>query len=256
MSTSGAPPPPPPKPPGHISSADPSRSGTPLSQSQAQPAPPPPLPPNPTQSTPQQALPTQQHQQIPPPSHQNHWLPTTPSGASLASHTITDLHKLASSPAQLSALATSHPSYASSLAPLSQLLTQNLAAAQQLQSLESQLSHLRQQTAQLLLNHTSLQTQWRRKQGEMDDALSPWQPRAMYQRLVASITEQEALLRAMMESFLDGGGEDRFYDNGDGKASDKEVTEWIRRIREGATTLEKRREMRARWDEGRVGGWR
>lgn len=106
-----------------------------------------------------------------------------------------------------------------------------------------------------MLQHTNLQTQWRRKQGEMDEALAPWGPRAMYQRLVAGIGEQEALLGAVYESFLDGGSEG--YDNGDGgKAGEKEVTDWIKRIREGTTTLEKRREMRARWDEGRVGGWR
>jgi hypothetical protein len=75
----------------------------------------------------------------------------------------------------------------------------------------------------------------------------------MYQRLVSSISEQEALLRAMQESFLEGSSSD---DTGHGKASEKEVTDWVRRIRESATTLEKRREMRARWDEGRVGGWR
>lgn len=88
----------------------------------------------------------------------------------------------------------------------------------------------------------------------MDDALEPWGPRQMYQRLVASIGEQEAVLRAIQESFMEGS-----YDGNtgaDGKASEKEVTDWVRRIREGATTLAKRREMRARWDEGRVGGWR
>ena len=89
----------------------------------------------------------------------------------------------------------------------------------------------------------------------MDDALSPWGPRSMYQRLVSSVAEQEAVLKAMQESFLEGGGEDDGYGGG-GKASEKEVAEWVRRIREGSTTLEKRREMRARWDEGRVGGWR
>ena len=72
----------------------------------------------------------------------------------------------------------------------------------------------------------------------------------MYQRLVSSINEQEGLVRAMQESFLEGG------EGGQGKASEQEVSEWIRRIREGTTMLEKRREMRARWDEGRVGGWR
>jgi len=111
-----------------------------------------------------------------------------------------------------------------------------------------------------MLQHTSLQTQWRRKQSDMDQALAPWGPRAMYQRLVAGINEQEALLRAVYESFLEGGGESQEYYGGggvgDGKASEKEVTEWVKRIREGTTVLEKRREMRARWDEGRVGGWR
>ena len=79
----------------------------------------------------------------------------------------------------------------------------------------------------------------------------------MYQGLVSSIIEQEALLKAMQESFLEGSGEDNPYSGAaNGKASEKEVTEWVRRIREGTTTLEKRREMRSRWDEGRVGGWR
>jgi len=95
----------------------------------------------------------------------------------------------------------------------------------------------------------------------MDEALAPWGPRAMYQRLVAGINEQEALLRAVYESFLEGGpAEQEYYGGGgatgNGKASEKEVTDWIKRIREGTTVLEKRREMRARWDEGRVGGWR
>ncbi len=92
----------------------------------------------------------------------------------------------------------------------------------------------------------------------MDDALAPWGPRQMYQRLVSSINEQEATLRAMQESFLEGGSDEGAYYGAanDGKASEKEVTDWVRRIREGATTLEKRREMRVRWDEGRVGGWR
>jgi hypothetical protein len=80
----------------------------------------------------------------------------------------------------------------------------------------------------------------------------------MYQRLVSAISEQENLVRAMQESFLEGEGGDGSDGGGGGtqKASEKEVSEWIRRIREGTTTLERRREMRARWDEGRVGGWR
>ncbi len=79
----------------------------------------------------------------------------------------------------------------------------------------------------------------------------------MYQRLVSSIAEQEALLRAMTESFLEGSAaEDGYYGGPGGTASEKEVSDWVRRIREGTAVLEKRREMRAMWDEGRVGGWR
>jgi len=63
-------------------------------------------------------------------------------------------------------------------------------------------------------------------------------------------------MKAMQESFLEGGNEDGYGGAADGKATEKEVMEWVRRIREGTTTLERRREMRARWDEGRVGGWR
>jgi hypothetical protein len=79
----------------------------------------------------------------------------------------------------------------------------------------------------------------------------------MYQRLISAISEQESLVRAIQESFLEGeGGDGGGGGGGTQKASEKEVSEWIRRIREGTTTLERRREMRARWDEGRVGGWR
>lgn len=158
-------------------------------------------------------------------------------------------------PELITAFARQHPSYAASLEPLQAAISQNLALAQQVAQLEVQVGRLRDQTGQQLLNHTSLQTQWRRKQAEMDDALAPWGPRAMYQRLISSIGEQEAILRAVHESFLEGGGQHDDNIN-NGKASEKEVTEWIKRIREGTTTLEKRREMRARWDEGRVGGWR
>ena len=77
----------------------------------------------------------------------------------------------------------------------------------------------------------------------------------MYQRLVAGIGEQEAILRAVEESFLESAGDD-MYGEGGARATEKEVNDWIRRIRDGTVVLEKRREARARWDEGRVGGWR
>ncbi|KAL2400069.1 hypothetical protein ABEF93_005007 [Exophiala dermatitidis] len=220
------------------------------------PRPPPPIPTTAAQSglgssTPvlPQGQQAQQYTPIPPPSLADRWIPKQ-----LEDKPIKELHPLVNNPSLLASLATTHPSYASSLVPLESAIQANIQLAQQVSQLESQLRQLRDETAQLLLNHTSLQSQWRRKQSEMDDALEPWGPRQMYQRLVASIGEQEAVLRAIQESFMEGS-----YDGNtgaDGKASEKEVTDWVRRIREGATTLAKRREMRARWDEGRVGGWR
>jgi hypothetical protein len=84
----------------------------------------------------------------------------------------------------------------------------------------------------------------------MDTALAPWSPKALYQRLAAAVAEQEAICQAVEESFLEGD-----HQQG-GRASDREVTDWVRRVRTEAVKLESRREARARWDEGRVGGWR
>lgn len=269
--TSSAPPPPPPPKP--ISqSADPSRSGTPIHSLVAasgagtaspfpssgpaatnSPRPQPPLPVStPSTPVPQVAYQSRRYTPIPPPSLQDRWIPPQ-----IADKSINELQAIVNNQTLLASLASTHPSYASSLVPLQDAIQANIQTAQQVSQLEAQLRKLRDETAQLLLNHTSLQNQWRRKQSEMDDALSPWGPRQMYQRLLSGITEQESVLKAMQESFLEGtNSDDGYYGGADGKASEKEVTEWVRRIREGATTLEKRREMRARWDEGRVGGWR
>lgn len=123
-------------------------------------------------------------------------------------------------------MAQQHPAYDASLKPLEAQIKSNLALAQQVSALEAQVKSLRDQTGQLMLQHSSLQTQWRRKQSEMDEALAPWGPRAMYQRLVAGIGEQEAILAAVYESFLDGGGNGHEYYGGEGgKASEKEVTD-------------------------------
>lgn len=263
---SGAPPLPPPK----SSLAEPGGSQTPIHMynpplitapqqvSNASPRPQPPIPTSsshpPSTSVPVHftSFPQQQFQQVQPPSLEAHWLPD-----SLPPKTTADLAPILQHGELLTALAHSHPSYAASTAQLNSAIEANTDLARQLSALETQVQQSRAQSAQLLLQHTTLSTQWRRKQSEMDDALSPWGPRAMYQRLVSSISEQEAVIRAMQDSFLEG-GEAAFHGSGpeSGKASDKEVGDWIRSIREGTTTLEKRKETRARWDEGRVGGWR
>ncbi len=82
----------------------------------------------------------------------------------------------------------------------------------------------------------------------MDAALAPWSPKALYQRLGAGIAEQEAVCLAVEESFLEG--------EHHGKATEKEVADWVRRVRAESAKLADRKEAKARWDEGRVGGWR
>lgn len=78
----------------------------------------------------------------------------------------------------------------------------------------------------------------------------------MYGRLVSGIAEQEALVRAVEESFLEEGGVQEYSHNAAGMASEREAGDWVKRIREGTAVLERRKESRARWDEGSVGGWR
>jgi hypothetical protein len=69
---------------------------------------------------------------------------------------------------------------------------------------------------------------------------------ALYQRLSASAQEQEQLVRGLEESWLDEGG----------MASDREIGEFVRRVKENKKTAFLRAERKRRWDEGRVGGWR
>ncbi len=80
----------------------------------------------------------------------------------------------------------------------------------------------------------------------MDEALAPFSPKALYQRLAQSIGEQEQVCVALEESFLEG-------EEGMGE---REVGEFLKRFREGKKVERLRRERKARWDEGRVGGWR
>lgn len=114
--------------------------------------------------------------------------------------------------------------------------------------MQSHVAELRASTEKMLLTHQSLEVSWRKKQTEMDTALAPWSPKALYQRLSAAIAEQEAVCHAVEESFLD---EDHH-----GKATEKEIMDWVRRVRGEASKLAARKEAKARWDEGRVGGWR
>lgn len=159
-----------------------------------------------------------------------------------------DLQSILQDPALISALSSHHPSHAAHQQNLESLLKYNRDLATHLLDLQDQLTESRASTESLLLAHQSLEVSWRKKQSEMDAALAPLSPRALYQRLSASISEQEALCQAVEESFLEEDHHDQ--------VTEKEVADWIRRVRAEAARLASRREAKARWDEGRVGGWR
>ncbi|KAF2085189.1 hypothetical protein K490DRAFT_75421 [Saccharata proteae CBS 121410] len=236
---SSTPPPPPPKPSAHSSGRATPQTGPPL--------PPPPIDPayQHAQQYGDQAA-AMQHAPIEPPPAG--WLPDI-----LKDKNTADLQAVLQDPALQRALVhspdTAHPSIAASTAPLQELLAANLALADSLKNLESHLQHQRHATQTRLLSLRALERQWRSKQAEQDAALRDFGPPALYQRLSAAISEQEALCRGLEESFLDGEGEG-------GQASDREVAEFVRRIREGRKIAYLRQERKERWDEGRVGGWR
>lgn len=102
--------------------------------------------------------------------------------------------------------------------------------------------------AQLLSTH-ALEWQWRARQGEVDRALAPFAPASLYQRLAQGVGEHEAVCMALEESFLEGEGHG-------GLVTEREVGDWVRRYREAKKLYYLRQERKARWDEGRVGGWR
>ncbi|KAL5341772.1 hypothetical protein BJX70DRAFT_26001 [Aspergillus crustosus] len=237
------PPPPPPKPSSHEAS----RRGTPQVNS------PPPATPQLQQYRPDianQHFPANTSNPTPPtfqipPTVEEGWLPD-----GLKEKSTTDLQTILRTPSLISALSATHPSHSTHQTSLQTLLNYNKDLATHLLDLQSQLSTLRSSTESLLLQNQSLEVSWRKKQSEMDVALAPWSPKALYQRLSAGIAEQEAVCAAVEESFLE---EEHLVH---GRASEKEVAEWVRRVRGEGAKLAGRREAKARWDEGRVGGWR
>lgn len=161
-----------------------------------------------------------------------------------------DLRELLESPDLQTALLnnpdTSHPSISASQEPLQHLLESNISLASSLQQLEYRLSHQRSATQSRLLSLRALEQQHRAKIVETEDHLRQFSPMALYQRLNSSMQEQDALVKGIEESFLEEGG----------TASDKEVADFVRRVREAKRIAFLRTERKERWDEGRVGGWR
>ncbi|CAI6249014.1 unnamed protein product [Periconia digitata] len=240
------PPPPPPKPSAHSSGTATPQTG-------------PPLPPPPGQHS----QPHNPHQHAPPGYHPSNasqpsiplpedgWLPDV-----LKDKTTVHLHHVLQTPELQHAILhnpeTTHPSLSASTAPLQSLLAQNIALAESLKQLEAHLQHQRESTQSRLLSLRALERQWRAKQAEQDEALREFSPPALYQRLSAAVGEQEALCRGLEESFLEG----QDLGSTDAVASEREVADFVRRLREGRKIAYLRAERKERWDEGRVGGWR
>lgn len=147
---------------------------------------------------------------------------------------------------------TTHPSLPASTAVLKELLAQNVSLAESLKQLEAHVQHQRMSAQSRLLSLRALERQWKSKQSEQDEALRDFSPPALYQRLSAAVSEQEALCRGLEESFLEGEG----LGGGHTIANEREVAEFVRRFREGRKVAYLRAERKERWDEGRVGGWR
>ncbi|KAI1107665.1 hypothetical protein F4804DRAFT_329075 [Jackrogersella minutella] len=260
--------PPPPVPPPKPSSHEASRLGTPSTNNSPRPAPPVPdenylrsieakgkspahidtsgLIPAPTAMT---AGFNGERESIPDPGEQ--WLPRV-----LEDKSKQDLAEMLSNAATLDALthapSTMHPSLAATRDALLSALGENVGLAAHLTELEAHLAQQRGAAQAQLLSTHALERQWRQKQAEMDAALAPFAPAALYSRLGQALAEQEAVCRAMEESFLEGGGGD---ESGE-LASEREVLDWVRRYREAKKVFYLRHERRERWNEHRVGGWR
>ncbi|KAI0197718.1 hypothetical protein F4808DRAFT_288013 [Astrocystis sublimbata] len=266
--------PPPPVPPPKPNSHDVSRLGTPAGNS---PRPQPPLPDNARGGGPEGMtvsgtssisngsidasgliLAPAGHVQEPIPDPGDAWLPKI-----LEDKSKQDLAEILSNPAALQALtaspATMHPSLAQTQDALLAALAENVALAQHLTELETRLAHQRDATQAQLLSAHALDRQWRAKQADMDNALTPFSPAALYTRLTQALQEQEMLCTAMEVSFLEGDGagnhEARANPAGD-LASERETVEWVRRFREARRLYYLRQERKERWNERRVGGWR
>ncbi|KAI0889482.1 uncharacterized protein GGS22DRAFT_185062 [Annulohypoxylon maeteangense] len=259
--------PPPPVPPPKPSSHEASRLGTPSASNS--PRPPPPIPDD-TLARDSQGkgkssasidasglIPAPiaggEHESIPDPGDQ--WLPKI-----LEDKSKQDLADILSSPPTLDALThaptSAHPSLIQTRDALLSALAENVGLATHLTDLEARLAAQRAQAQAQLLSTHALERQWRAKQAEMDAALAPFAPGALYARLGQSLGEQEAVCRALEESFLEGGGGgDRGGVEGE-LASEREVLDWVRRYRDAKKVLYLRQERRERWNEHRVGGWR
>ncbi|KAM3500358.1 hypothetical protein MY10362_006473 [Beauveria mimosiformis] len=273
------PPAPPPKPGSHETS----RMATPSGAGSSSSVPPPPPPPpgygnyganEPSQLQHVQAADAEagvQQQQLdlprPMPDPGEGWLPEM-----LQDKSIQDLAAILANPALLQALThaptAAHPSLTASHVALTSALSSNAALGAQLSGMGARLAGARSATQAQLLSAHALERQWRQRQSDMDHALAPFSPAALYQALAHGVQEQAQVCQAMEDSFLEGGGGGRGegarggggggggVGGGGELLTEREVAEWVKGYREAKVLYYQRQERKERWDEGRVGGWR
>lgn len=164
-----------------------------------------------------------------------------------------DLHHLLQTPSLQSSLlrdpAHVHASLRASNEALAAQLAHTQALAAQVAQTEGRVGQLRERVGGRLLAVRAQEQSWRKKQADMEGRLEEYGPRVLHGRLGRAIIEGEEEARVLEETWIDVGG-------GEGKATERETAEWVRRLREQRTIVWLRRERRGRWDEGRVGGWR
>jgi len=179
------------------------------------------------------------------PTIEQDWLPAT-----LKDKTTTDLHALLQDHSLQAALLddpmTTHPAIPASQQALRPLIESNIHLSTSLLDLEGRLNRQREETQSRLLALRALEQQHRSKLAETENALSSFSPMALYQRLSASVQEQDQLLRGIEDSWVEEGG----------VASEREVADFVKSVKDAKKMAFLRRERKERWDEGRVGGWR
>ncbi|RPA80701.1 hypothetical protein BJ508DRAFT_327039 [Ascobolus immersus RN42] len=259
------PPPLPPPPPAHLTYPT-SASPIPTTSASLPPRPPKPSSPSPHQSTQPPEIPA------PPPIDPN-FLPPF-----LKDKSIADLQHLLNSPALLQALYTAHhPAAQASSQTLQSSLATTKSLALNLSSLEQQLHTQRAQTEALLASTKALEHAWREKEAEMYRELKRWSEVGLYQRLEAGIAEGERLSQQIEEEFLRSwGGSGKKKDKRGKKEKEKDsgedttesedeedegsrrraLEEFVKQYVEVRKLVHLRKERKARWDEGRIGGWR
>lgn len=214
---------------------------------------PPPLPPPPPFHALQQEISELPADQAPGPhgtllpslSVEPTWTPSV-----LLDKSTSDLQQVLSDPSLQAAVlndpATSHPAIAASQAQLEPIIQKNIALATSLEALGTRLASQRAATQARLLALRALEQQHRAKIAETEAALHEFSPGALYQRLNASALEQEQLLRGIEQSWIEEPGQ----------ASERELSDWVKRVKDASREAFLKKERKARWDEGRVGGWK